>query len=109
MSEDLDRAAESVGDDRRAFLKKMVVGSAFAVPVVSSFSMAGVQAAFAQTPPLSPGRSGTGGTTSETGATTTTTEGNTTTTTTEGNTTTTTQGNTTTTTQGNTTISIPSL
>jgi hypothetical protein len=108
MSEDLDRAAESVGDDRRAFLKKMVVGSAFAVPIVSSFSMAGVQAAFAQTPPLSPGRPGTGGTTPETGETTP--ETGATTTTTEGNTTTTTtQGNTTTTTQGNTSISIPSL
>jgi hypothetical protein len=54
MSEDLERVVDSVGDDRRAFLKKMVVGTAFAVPVVSSFSMAGIQAAFAQTPAVSP-------------------------------------------------------
>jgi hypothetical protein len=54
MSEEFEQALESVGDDRRAFLKKMVIGTAFAVPVVSSFSMAGVQAAFAQTPAVSP-------------------------------------------------------
>ena len=79
MPEDLEGALESVGNDRRAFLKKMVVGTAFAVPVVSSFSMAGVQAAFAQTPPLSPRQPATttpGGTTPTTSATTTTTISN---------------------------------
>ncbi|CAN5441630.1 hypothetical protein BH10ACT1_BH10ACT1_33960 [soil metagenome] len=34
--------------DRRRFLKRVAIGSAVAVPVVSSFSMSGVNAAFAQ-------------------------------------------------------------
>jgi hypothetical protein len=98
MPEDFERVAESVGDDRRAFLKKMAVGTAFAVPVVSSFSMSGVRAAFAQTPPLSPGTRGTGGTTSTSGPTTTsgTAPSSTTTTTSPNSTTTTTSPNTTT-------------
>jgi hypothetical protein len=98
MPEDFERVAKSVGDDRRAFLKKMAVGTAFAVPVVSSFSMSGVGAAFAQTPPLSPGNRGPGGTstssptttggTTPSSSTTTTTSPNTTTTTISPNTTT---------------------
>jgi hypothetical protein len=81
MSEDFEQALESVPNDRRAFLKKMAVGTAFAVPVVSSFSMAGVQAAFAQTPAVSPrqttpGATTPGGTTPSTSSTTTTTISN---------------------------------
>jgi hypothetical protein len=83
MSEDFERALEGVSDDRRAFLRKMVVGTAFAVPVVSSFSMAGVQAAFAQTPAVSarPAPSETtgtapGGSTPTSSSTTTTTISN---------------------------------
>jgi hypothetical protein len=49
MSDDArDEIFDRVGDDRRAFLKKMVIGSAFAVPVVSTFSLTGMQASFAQ-------------------------------------------------------------
>lgn len=43
MSDDLEKA---VGHDRRTFIKRLVVGTAFAAPVVSSFTMAGVQATF---------------------------------------------------------------
>lgn len=42
MSEEPDGHDESLGwapMDRRAMLKRLVVGSAFAVPVVSTFSM----------------------------------------------------------------------
>ena len=38
--------------DRRTFVKRVAVTSAFAVPVVSSFSMSGVNTAFAA--PMSP-------------------------------------------------------
>ena len=58
---------DHVGGDRRDFLKKMVVGTAFAVPVISSFSLHGMQAAFAQSPTASAG-----GTTPTTAGTTTT-------------------------------------
>jgi hypothetical protein len=51
----LDKALEHVGDERRTFLKKLVVGTAFAVPVVSSFTMSGVQAVYAQTAASSAG------------------------------------------------------
>lgn len=67
-----DELLEHVGIDRRRFVKRLVVGSAFAAPVVSSFSMSGVNAVFAQDtnvsggPEVSP---------SSTEATTTTTEG----------------------------------
>ena len=43
MSEDLERA---IGPDRRTFIKRLVIGTAFAAPVVSSFTMSGVQAVF---------------------------------------------------------------
>jgi hypothetical protein len=43
VSEDLERA---VGPDRRTFIRGLVIGSAFAAPVVSSFTMSGVQAVF---------------------------------------------------------------
>ena len=39
---------EPTGDDRRAFLKKMAAVG-FAVPVVTTFGVGGVQAAYAQT------------------------------------------------------------
>ncbi len=47
MSEDVERA---FGPDRRTFIKRLVVGAAFAAPVVSSFTMSGVQSVFASTP-----------------------------------------------------------
>ena len=53
MSEDFEAATEGLDDGRRAFLKKMAVGTAFTVPVVSSFTMAGIQAVYAQTPTAS--------------------------------------------------------
>jgi hypothetical protein len=76
VSDDFEAATEGLGDGRRAFLKKMAVGTAFAVPVVSSFTMAGIQAVYAQTPTASGGVSGSGAaksTTTTTPATTTST------------------------------------
>jgi hypothetical protein len=43
MSEDLERA---IGPGRRAFIKRLVVGTVFVAPVVASFTMAGAQALF---------------------------------------------------------------
>jgi hypothetical protein len=48
VSEDFEAATEGLGDGRRSFLKKMAIGTAFTVPVVSSFTMAGIQAVYAQ-------------------------------------------------------------
>ena len=48
MSEDFEAATEELDDGRRSFLKKMAIGTAFTVPVVSSFTMAGIQAVYAQ-------------------------------------------------------------
>ena len=48
MSDANDEIFDKVGDDRRSFMKKMVVGTAFAVPVISTFSLTGMQASFAQ-------------------------------------------------------------
>lgn len=45
---DPSRLLDAVEPSRRSFVKKVAIGSAFAVPVVSSFSMSGVNAAFAQ-------------------------------------------------------------
>ena len=53
MSQDFDQALDGVDDSRRSFLKKMAVTSAFAVPVVSSFTMTGIKAVYAQTPRVS--------------------------------------------------------
>jgi hypothetical protein len=74
VSTDPDRAVEAVGPDRRTFVRRLVVGSAFAVPVVASFSMAGVQAVYAQTPGASgqPSSTAPGSTTSSSSTTTTT-------------------------------------
>ena len=43
-----DELLDHVGTDRRQFVKRLVIGSAFATPVVSSFSMSGVNSVFAQ-------------------------------------------------------------
>ena len=80
MANEFDEALDDVGADRRSFLKRVVVGSAFAVPVVASFSMSGVQAVYAQSSTASGSVSGGGAS-----ATTTTSQGNTTTTTTNPN------------------------
>jgi hypothetical protein len=48
-----DDVFEQVGHDRRQFMKRLAVGSAFAVPVVSSFSMSGVNTVFAQSAEVS--------------------------------------------------------
>ena len=53
MSQDFEQALEGVDDGRRSFLKKMAVTTAFAVPVVSSFTMTGIKAVYAQTPRVS--------------------------------------------------------
>jgi hypothetical protein len=53
VSNDFEAATEGLGDGRREFLKKMAIGTAFTVPVVSSFTMAGIQAVYAQTPTAS--------------------------------------------------------
>jgi hypothetical protein len=47
VSDDLERA---VGPDRRTFVKRLVIGTAFAAPVVSTFTMTGVKAVFGSTP-----------------------------------------------------------
>ncbi len=92
MSEDFEAATEGLSDGRRSFLKKMAIGTAFTVPVVSSFTMAGIQAVYAQTPTAS-GKTSAGNATATTSATTT--QPNSTTT---SSTTTTTQANSTVTT-----------
>ncbi|HUC38153.1 MAG TPA: twin-arginine translocation signal domain-containing protein [Acidimicrobiales bacterium] len=43
-----DEVAEHVGFDRRSFVKRVALGAAFAVPAVTSFSMSGVNSAYAQ-------------------------------------------------------------
>jgi hypothetical protein len=85
MGQEFDGALEEVGSGRRTFLKRVVIGTAFAAPVVASFTMSGVQAAYAQTPTAS----GAVSNSDVTATTTTTTSPNqtvvTTTTTTNGN------------------------
>jgi len=80
VSEDFEAATEGLDDGRRSFLKKMAIGTAFTVPVVSSFTMAGIQAVYAQTPTASGRVSGGGAsattTSSPSPSTTTTTIGN---------------------------------
>jgi hypothetical protein len=51
VSDDLERAISETAYGRRTFLRRLVVGSAFAVPVVSSFSMAGINAVSANATP----------------------------------------------------------
>jgi len=55
VSEDFEAATEGLDNGRRSFLKKMAIGTAFTVPVVSSFTMTGIQAVYAQTPTASGG------------------------------------------------------
>ena len=88
MDEIANDDATAEGFDRRRFLKRVAIGSAVAVPVVSSFSMSGVNAAFAQQTnvsgkkPASSGGSGTTPTTDDGGVAGETTLPNETTTTT---------------------------
>ncbi len=37
---------EAIGPDRRTFLKRLVIGAAFAAPIVSSFTMSGAKSVF---------------------------------------------------------------
>ena len=53
MHDDFDEALADADDGRRSFLKKLAVGTAFAAPAVSSFTMTGIKAAYAQTPTVS--------------------------------------------------------
>ena len=50
MSQEFEQALDGVDGSRRSFLKKMAVTTAFAAPVVSSFTMTGIKAVYAQTP-----------------------------------------------------------
>jgi hypothetical protein len=47
MADELDGVVDSTGMVRRSFVRRLVTGTVFAVPVVSSFAMAGVEAASA--------------------------------------------------------------
>jgi hypothetical protein len=80
MSQDFEAALDGVDGDRRSFLKKMAITTAFAAPVVSSFTMTGIKAVYAQTPSVSNRVSG--GTATATTAPASTTSPPTTTTTT---------------------------
>ena len=42
---------KAVGSDRRTFIKRLLIGSAFAAPVVSSFTMTGIGAVFGSSVP----------------------------------------------------------
>ena len=54
--ESFDEIVNHVGVDRRSFVRRMLIGSAFAVPVVSSFAMnnLSMSVASAQTNQTSP-------------------------------------------------------
>ena len=41
-----DEVARRIGPDRRTFVKRLVVGTVFAAPLVQSFSMSGIEAVF---------------------------------------------------------------
>jgi hypothetical protein len=109
VAEEFESALDDVDAGRRSFLKKVVVGTAFAAPVVSSFTMTGIKAVYASTPSVSPARAATG-TTAAGNQTTSTTQPNQTTSTTQPNqTTSTTQPNqTTSTTSANQTVTTTS-
>ncbi|HEY1777467.1 MAG TPA: hypothetical protein VGG41_15015 [Solirubrobacteraceae bacterium] len=51
MSDDVEHEISEAAFGRRTFLRRLALGSAFAVPVVSSFSMAGLRAVSAQANP----------------------------------------------------------
>jgi len=71
--DELDNALGGLSDDRRSFLKKLAIGSAFAVPVVSSFTMSNITAAYAQTAATSSQVSAGGASNTTTTSTSTTT------------------------------------
>jgi hypothetical protein len=80
VSEEFEAATEGLDDGRRSFLKKMAIGTAFTVPVVSSFTMAGIQAVYAQSATasgnVSAGNATASTTTTPSTSTTTTTQPN---------------------------------
>jgi hypothetical protein len=78
MADEFETALEGSEPGRRSFLKKLAVGTAFAAPVVSSFTMTGIKAAYAQTAQASGGVGGNEQeqTTTTSTSTTTTTVGN---------------------------------
>jgi hypothetical protein len=51
VSDDVEQEISGAAYGRRTFLRRLALGSAFAVPVVSSFSMAGIKAVSAQANP----------------------------------------------------------
>lgn len=79
MADEFEAALEGSEPARRAFLKKLAVGTAFAAPVISSFTMTGIKAAYAQTARAS---GGVGGSEQENTTTTSTSTTSTSTTTT---------------------------
>jgi hypothetical protein len=46
MAPDIQPLGDALGPDRRTFVKRMVIGTVFAAPIVSSFTMAGVGSVF---------------------------------------------------------------
>lgn len=93
MSEDFESAIEPVSEERRSFLKKLVMGGVFAAPTVASFTMTGIDAVYAQTPSSSGARSSDDGVLGDSADNSTTTEPDDTTTTEPDDTTTTSQPN----------------
>jgi hypothetical protein len=49
VSDDLVEFGDA-SPDRRAFLKRLIIGTAFVAPVVASFSMGGIESVFVSTP-----------------------------------------------------------
>ena len=56
MADDLDGVIESTGMARRTFMRRLVTGAVFAMPVVASFAMAAMEAASALLTTAIPGR-----------------------------------------------------
>jgi hypothetical protein len=50
MADSAEELEGAVGPDRRTFVKRLVLGTVFAAPIVSSFTMSGVEAAFGSEP-----------------------------------------------------------
>jgi hypothetical protein len=46
MAPDIEPLNDAVGPDRRTFVKALVVGTVFAAPIVSSFTMSGIESVF---------------------------------------------------------------
>lgn len=51
IKKDLDSALEGVSEDRRQFLRKVVLTSAFAAPIVASFAVDGMMVSSASAYP----------------------------------------------------------